>query len=44
MQVNAGGFVKKALFNWGYHRKLAFLDKGLPFDKVRGQAMLWWDT
>ncbi len=33
-QVAEGSFLKKALFNWGYSRKLHFLDKGLPYDKV----------
>lgn len=34
-QVSEGSFVKKALFNWGYQRKLHFLNKGCTFDKVR---------
>lgn len=33
-QVSEGSFLKKALFNWGYQRKLHFLNKGLPYDKV----------
>ncbi|KAL4427692.1 hypothetical protein ABPG75_001781 [Micractinium tetrahymenae] len=33
-KVSEGSFVKKALFNWGYQRKLHFLNKGLTYDKA----------
>ncbi|KAL4444633.1 hypothetical protein ABPG77_002450 [Micractinium sp. CCAP 211/92] len=33
-KVSEGSFLKKALFNWGYQRKLHFLNKGLPYDKA----------
>lgn len=38
VQVSEGSFLKKALFNWGFQRKLHFLNKGLSFDKVRSYS------
>ena len=33
-QVADGSPIKRALFNWGYARKLHFLEKGYAYDKV----------
>lgn len=35
-QVAEGSPIKRALFNWGYHRKLHSLEAGHSWDKVRG--------
>ena len=35
LQVAEGSALKRALFNWGYQRKLHFLGKGYAYDKVR---------
>lgn len=33
-KINAGSFIKKFLFNWGYNRKLHALNEGHSFDKA----------
>lgn len=33
-KVSEGSFLKKTLFNWGYSRKLHFLEKGYAYDKA----------
>jgi hypothetical protein len=35
LQINDAGGVKKLLFNWGFARKLFYIKKGLPHEKVR---------